>query len=100
VLISRQLQVVAEMVDEVRFTMDSVFLGPAERQTIMLNYAGSAPMFLEDLLLWIQNLAMVEGPNNIQTSGKFGVTQVYQIATSQRNLVNGLSGQIGLSPAF
>jgi hypothetical protein len=101
VLISRQLQVVAEMVDEVRFTMDSVFLGPAERQTIMLNIGGSvAPIFLEDLLLWIQNLATVEGPTMIQTSGKFGVAQVVQIAANQVNLVSLMPGQAGLPPAF
>jgi hypothetical protein len=100
VLISRQLQVVAEMVDEVRFTMDSVFLGPAERQTMLLHFPGANPIFLEDLLLWIQSLAQVEGPSLIQTSGKFGVAQVVQIATSQLNLVGGMSSQTGLSPAF
>jgi hypothetical protein len=106
VLISRQLQVVAEMVDEVRFTLDSVFLGPAERQTIMLQFKGSAklkaaaPMFLEDLLQWIQDVATVEGPNLIQTSGKFGVTQVVRIAADQLNLVMALPKQTGVSQAF
>jgi hypothetical protein len=38
VLISRQLSVTSELVDEVRFTLDSVFLGPAERQTMLLNF--------------------------------------------------------------
>ena len=36
VLVSRALAVVGEAVDEVNFTMDSVFLGPAERQTLQL----------------------------------------------------------------
>jgi hypothetical protein len=103
VLISRQLQVVAEMVDEVRFVLDSVFIGPAERQTLQLNYAatGTAPIFLEDLLVWIENLATVEGPNLIQTSGKFGVAQVVSIATTQTGLVAGMSNLTGtLPPAF
>lgn len=38
VLLSRALAVVGESVQEVNFTMDSVFLGPAERQTLQLNF--------------------------------------------------------------
>jgi len=103
ILISRQLQVVAEMVDEVRFVLDSVFLGPAERQTIQLNFTGTnnPPIFLEDLLVWIENLATVEGPNLIQTSGKFGVAQVVQIATLQNNLIGAITlASPPLPPAF
>jgi hypothetical protein len=108
VLISRQLQVVAEMVDEVRFVLDSVFLGPAERQTLQLTFASTgtppttpAPIFLEDLLVWIENLATVEGPNLIQTSGKFGVAQVVAIANTQYGLVTGISNPPAtLPPAF
>jgi hypothetical protein len=37
VLLSRQLSVVAEKVNEVRFTLDSVFIGPSERQTLILD---------------------------------------------------------------
>jgi hypothetical protein len=100
VLISRQLQVVAEMVDELRFVLDSVFLGPAERQTIQLNL--TPPIFLEDLLVWVENLATVEGPNLIQGSGKFGVAQVVQIATKQRGLIQGITllPPVSLPPAF
>jgi hypothetical protein len=109
VLISRQLQVVAEMVDELRFVLDSVFLGPAERQTIQLNFdplvtPNTPPIFLEDLLVWIQNLATVEGPNMIQGSGKFGVAQVVQIATAQNTMIIGMATPGGLTgplpPAF
>ena len=35
VLISRQLNVIAETVNEVRFTLDSVFIGPNERQSLL-----------------------------------------------------------------
>lgn len=80
VLLSRQLQVVAETVDEVRFTLDSVFIGPAERQTIELDFGNSAlhhPMFLEDLLSWVRNFASDEGPRLIQDGGKFGVGNTF-----------------------
>ena len=74
VLLSRQLSVVAESVDEVRFTLDSVFIGPAERQTIRLTFPAPAqPIFLEDLLVWIYSFATEEGPRLIQDGGKFGV---------------------------
>jgi len=48
VLISRQFSVILETVNEVRFALDSVFIGPSERQTLLLNFSdGSPSMFLE-----------------------------------------------------
>lgn len=76
VLLSRQLLVVAESVDEVRFTLDSVFVGPAERQSTEVKFTGHPELeslFLEDLLSWIRNFATEEGPSLIQDGGKFGV---------------------------
>jgi hypothetical protein len=75
VLLSRQLSVVAESVDEVRFTLDSVFIGPAERQTLELEFPGVSKdsLFAEDLFNWIQSFATEEGPRLIQDGGKFGV---------------------------
>lgn len=40
VLLSRRLLVVAESADEVRFTLDSVFVGPAERQATEIKFPG------------------------------------------------------------
>jgi hypothetical protein len=78
VLLSRQLSVIAESVNEVRFTLDSVFIGPAERQTLQINFGSPAPpntpsMFLEDLLTWIDSFASEEGPRLIQDGGKFAL---------------------------
>ncbi|MBV9083553.1 MAG: hypothetical protein JOZ62_12815, partial [Acidobacteriaceae bacterium] len=74
VLLSRQLLEVAETVDEVRFTLDSVFIGPAERQTLELQFGpGTPPLFIEDLLTWIQSFAATEGPQLIQDGGKLAV---------------------------
>jgi len=79
VLLSRQLSVVGESVDEVRFTLDSVFVGPAERQSTKINYTvpGLQAIFLEDLLSWIHNFATEEGPRLIQDGGKFGVQNTF-----------------------
>lgn len=105
VLLSRQLSVVAESVDEVRFTLDSVFVGPAERQTIKLFPTSPAPIFLEDLLSWIQNFATEEGPRLIQDGGKFGVSNTFspvvgQILNQVTQLIGVTPGTPGIPPGF
>jgi hypothetical protein len=88
--------VVAESVDEVRFTLDSVFIGPAERQTIELNSTLvppflPPPIFLEDLLSWIQDFATEEGPRLIQDGGKFAVQNTfYPVAGNLLEMVSAL----------
>jgi hypothetical protein len=93
VLLSRQLSVIAETVDEVRFTLDSVFIGPAERQTLQIDFSsppGAQPMFLEDLLTWIDSFASEEGPKLIQDGGKFAVSQSFvPIGTQLQQLAQG-----------
>jgi hypothetical protein len=76
VLISRQYSVVAETVNEVRFVLDSVFIGPAERQTLLLEFANPAfpPMFLEDMLREIEDHATNEGPRLLQDGGRISVS--------------------------
>src|SRR5262249_21260011 len=94
VLLSRQLSVVAEKVNEVRFTLDSVFIGPADRQTLQIDFASVAqPMFLEDLFTWIDSFASEEGPRLIAEGGKFAVSQSFvPIATQLQQLAQGLLG--------
>jgi hypothetical protein len=78
VLLSRQLSVITESVNEVRFTLDSVFIGPAERQTLEIQFpSGDPPMFIEDLLTWVETFASQEGPRLIQEGGKSGVGQSF-----------------------
>jgi hypothetical protein len=86
VLISRALSVVAEKVNELRFALDSVFIGPSERQALELRFperikllggeeelVPSKAMFLEDLLNWVYSFSTEEGPRLIQTAGRYGV---------------------------
>jgi hypothetical protein len=91
VLLSRQLSVVAESVNEVRFTLDSVFIGPAERQTLQIVFStGDPPMFLEDLFTWIDTFASEEGPRLIQDGGKFAVGESFvPIGAQLQQLVRG-----------
>ena len=104
VLLSRQLMVVAESVDEVRFVLDSVFVGPAERQTMLLDFGDPTkpPMFLEDLLSWIRNFATDEGPRLIQDGGKFGVQNTFvPVAKQLAGLILAApNGAATLPPAF
>ncbi len=76
VLISRQLNVIAETVNEVRFVLDSVFIGPNERQTLLLEFTDKAlpPMFLEDVLVEVENFVTDEGPQLLRDGGKISVT--------------------------
>jgi hypothetical protein len=110
VLLSRQMSVVHDAVDEVRFTMDSVFITPSERQTLeidfpssitlparpgrpantTLNTINSQPLFAEDLLSWVQRFAAEEGPGLVQNGGKYGVgNTVLPIVITLRNLAFG-----------
>jgi hypothetical protein len=85
VIISRQLGVVSEAVDELRFVLDSVFIGPSERQTVVIDFQALGhpmfndvpPIFLEDLLAWMQSFVAEEAPAVIQSGGKFGLGEEF-----------------------
>jgi hypothetical protein len=104
VLLSRQLSVLAESVDEVRFTLDSVFIGPAERQTMELTFPSAtrlAPIFLEDWLSWTQDFATEEGPRLIQDGGKFAVQNTFYPVASQLLTIAKLVPAVpGMPPGF
>jgi hypothetical protein len=76
VLIARQFNVITETVNEARFALDSVFIGPNERQALLLKFKDHSlpPMFLEDMLDEIQSFATDEGPRLLRDGGKISVT--------------------------
>ena len=75
VLVSRQFSVIVETVNEVRFTLNSVFIGPSERQTLLLHLQGfDDEIFLEDILMQIESFSADEGPRLIQNGGRHSVT--------------------------
>lgn len=97
VLISRQLGVVTETVKETYFAMDSVFLGPAERQTVLLDLKDEGNLrttiLLSELLDWIDRFVTEEGPHLIEEAGTDGVnafvptvTRLATLAVSVANL--------------
>ena len=63
VLIGRQFGSVADTINEVRFALDSVFIGRNERQSLLLKFRDHAlpAMFLEDMLVEIESICHGRG---------------------------------------
>jgi hypothetical protein len=91
VLISRQFSVIVETLNEVRFAMDSVFIGPSERQALLLKFDDPhrfPAMFFEDMLREIENLAADEGPRLLQDGGRISVNNnILPVARDLKDLV-------------
>lgn len=90
VLISRQFTTISETVNEVRFALDSVFIGPSERQTLLLRFADTtlAPMFLEDVLGEVERFFQDEASRLLRDGGKISVTNnILPVARSLQNMI-------------
>jgi hypothetical protein len=89
VLLSRQLEVVAESVQEAYSAMDSVFLGAAERQTTLLDFQGrDARLTVAGLLEWVDRFVSEEGPRLLQDAGKDGAIAFRSTIDELQSLVN------------
>jgi hypothetical protein len=110
VLLSRQLSVVSEDVDEVRFTMDSVYIGPSERQTLQVNFGNDANgnpvvLFFEDFAKWVQGFVADEAPPLIQDGGIYAVRFTFlPVAQQLYAMANGCldpnAANLGLPAGF
>jgi hypothetical protein len=90
VLLSRQFNVIAETVNEVRFTLDSVFIGANERQTLVLEFRDKLlpKMFLEDVLVEVEKFVTDEGPRLLRDGGKISVTNnILPVVQSLQKLI-------------
>ena len=100
ILISRQFNVIAETVNEVRFTLDSVFIGPNERQQLLLIFPdhGVVPsMYLEDVLTEIESTVTDEGPRLIKDGGRVAVFyNVLPVVQTLMNMVEGARDPINI----
>jgi hypothetical protein len=96
ILLQRNLSVIAESVSEVSFAMDSVFLGQAERLTVRIEFPANIapPMYVADLLTWVETFATGEGTQIIQEGGKIGVRAIVQPLQRLRDLVRNSDGRI------
>jgi hypothetical protein len=105
VLISRQLNVIAETVNEVRFALDSVFIGPNERQTLLIEFPifkhlghgekrrGHLPlpaMYLEDVLTEIYTSVADELPRLMRDGGRIAINNnVLPVMQTLKNMAEG-----------
>jgi len=90
ILISRQFNVIAETVNEVRFALDSVFIGPNERQQLLLEFHHDPAMYLEDVLTEIEGTVTDEGPRLIKDGGRIGVyTNLVPVLNTMIDMVEG-----------
>lgn len=91
-IVVKQFGLVVEAVDEVRQTMDSVYLGPEERQGMMIIYSAGVPdapaVSIEDLLTWVQDFVTAEGPQALDEAGGFALRNtIFPMAKKLRALV-------------
>lgn len=74
----RHMDFLAERLQQVYFIMDSVYLGPAERQVIEIDLTALVDpsqdrIFLSDLLVWLQDAATAGGRALIEDGGLEGI---------------------------
>lgn len=92
VLLSKELAVTVESIQELYFAMDSLFLGPAERETTLLHLEGGATVLtLAELLSWAERFVSEEGPRVIQAGGKDGIVAFLSTAYRLRALIRELA---------
>jgi hypothetical protein len=90
VLLSRQFSVIGDTINQVRFTLDSVFIGPAERQTLLLEFGpqGDPAIFIEDLLVEIEGFFADEASRLLQTGGRISVVNnILPVVRTYRRMV-------------
>jgi hypothetical protein len=93
VWLSRLLGVVNEAVEELQFVLDSVFIGPAERETLLMtglmDGAGQPlpSITLEELLTMVQSLATQDGARIIEIGGRYGIGDLSQMVRQLENYV-------------
>jgi hypothetical protein len=123
VLMSRALEVVSQGVQDAYYTMDSVFMGDAERQTSQLIFSGvpyevletrravkkterfpkkTSGLFVAELLDWVYRAASEELPGLLQDAGKDGLESFKRATDRLRRFVRAAIGQHapGIPPGY
>ena len=119
VLLSRALDVVAQSIQEACFTLNSVFLRAAERQSISLLFSGvtvnvpvkgtlqsfqfpigTSSLFLGELLDWVDRAASDELPRLVRDSGKDAIKSLTGIVDTLRKFVRAAVVPAQASPSL
>ena len=76
-IVMQQFKLVSDAVDEVRFTMEAVSIGPVERKGMVVSFGSRAddpqPFSVEELLAWVHDFASTDAPAMIEESGGFAL---------------------------
>jgi hypothetical protein len=98
VLLSRDLAAARESIDELIFRLESVFVGRAERQTIWIGH-GSHTMTVEDLVEWVRDFVVVQGPALVR-QGRDGIESSFTpIIDALVDAVGGAVDELANPPA-
>jgi hypothetical protein len=100
VMLSRALSVAAETVDEVYAAMDSVFVGPAERQVSSFTPVGGRTVLVSELLQWVVDFTTDEAPRMVQEGGRRGIRAIQPTALTLAQLVRDLLEAIDTDPGI
>ena len=100
VLLSRTLSVAAESVQEVYAAMDSVFVGPSERQVASFQDRDDNTVLVEELLSWITTFASDEAPRLVHEGGRLGAEAIIPTAIKLEDLVDDLIEAIPHDPGI
>jgi hypothetical protein len=76
-IVLQQFKLVSDAVEEVRFTMETLSIGPAERKGMVITQGSRAedpdPFSIEELLTWVHDFAAGDGPAMIEERGGFAL---------------------------
>jgi hypothetical protein len=89
VLISRDLASLVEAVNETRYALDSVYVGEADRQSLVITLGDDdeTKLTIEELLAWAERFGSEEGPRLIREGGKQGVSSILPTIDELRRLL-------------
>jgi hypothetical protein len=75
--------------------MDSVFVGPAERQVVAFQDQNGNDIFIDELLSWVEGFTNDQAPNLVKEAGKRGAAAIIPTGQLLANLVCQFKDQVG-----
>jgi hypothetical protein len=100
VQLSRALSVAAETVEEVYSAMNSVFVGPAERQVAAFRDRNGHTILIEELLSWVTSFTAEEATGLVHDGGRRGAAAIIPTAQTLSELVQQLIHSIRYDPSL
>ncbi|HYV37721.1 MAG TPA: hypothetical protein VE988_18700, partial [Gemmataceae bacterium] len=90
VLLSRALSVASECIEEIYEAMNSVFVGPAERQVASFRDGSGREVLVGELLSWVMDFTSDDAPRLVHEGGRRGAEAVIPTAKTLAELIRRL----------